>query len=49
MKADSLIIDVRRQLPWHKRYFSTSTHTKINGRHSNNQHAHIIAVVVVEK
>ncbi|ENW78610.1 poly-beta-1,6-N-acetyl-D-glucosamine biosynthesis protein PgaD [Acinetobacter sp. ANC 3929] len=25
MKADSLIIDVRRQLPWHKRYFSTTT------------------------
>ncbi len=25
MKANSLIIDVRRQLPWHKRYFSTTT------------------------
>ena len=25
MKANSLIIDVRHQLPWHKRYFSTTT------------------------
>ncbi|MGR0304901.1 poly-beta-1,6-N-acetyl-D-glucosamine biosynthesis protein PgaD [Acinetobacter beijerinckii] len=25
MKANSLIIDLRRQLPWHKRYFSTTT------------------------
>ncbi|APU49398.1 poly-beta-1,6-N-acetyl-D-glucosamine biosynthesis protein PgaD [Acinetobacter junii] len=25
MKVNSLIIDLRRQLPWHKRYFSTTT------------------------
>ncbi|GAB02009.1 MULTISPECIES: poly-beta-1,6-N-acetyl-D-glucosamine biosynthesis protein PgaD [Acinetobacter] len=25
MKANSLIIDLRRQLPWHKRYASTTT------------------------
>ncbi|MGO3384714.1 MAG: poly-beta-1,6-N-acetyl-D-glucosamine biosynthesis protein PgaD, partial [Acinetobacter guillouiae] len=24
MKTNSLIIDVRKQLPWHRRYFSTT-------------------------
>ena len=24
MKAESLIIDLRKQLPWHRRYFSTT-------------------------
>ena len=25
MKSNNLIIDLRRQLPWHKRYVSTTT------------------------
>ncbi|MDU5864724.1 MAG: poly-beta-1,6-N-acetyl-D-glucosamine biosynthesis protein PgaD, partial [Acinetobacter sp.] len=25
MKTNSLIIDLRRQLPWHKRYVSTTS------------------------